>query len=261
MSRLLEDAALAADLVREAGQLAAELRAEGLRPEHKTSPSDLVTVADRAAERLIADHLAALRPDDGLLGEEGASRPSRSGRTWVVDPVDGTWNFVQGLPWWCSAVALVEGDLTTGQYDVLLGAVHHPEAGLLHVGGPDLSPTRNGVPLAPLADRPLAASCVATYLHPPFHDGPVGEAFTRVVSRAETLRMLGSGTLDHVAVAEGRMGVLVQHSVPAWDWLPGSAIVRGVGGSARRVSAAGVEWSVAGAPTAVADVCAALQEP
>jgi fructose-1,6-bisphosphatase/inositol monophosphatase family enzyme len=62
-----------------------------------------------------------------------------------------------------------------------------------------------------------------------------------------------------MAIAQGQMGVLFQHSVPPWDWLPGSAIVRGVGGVARRLTAAGVEWSVAGAPTAVAEVCAALE--
>jgi fructose-1,6-bisphosphatase/inositol monophosphatase family enzyme len=259
MSPLLSDAALAVDLVREAGDLAAELRAEGLRTERKTSASDVVTAADRAAERLIADHLAVHRPDDGLLGEEGAARASRSGRTWVIDPVDGTYNFVRGLPWWCSAVALVEGDLASGEYDVLLGAVHEPEAGLLYIGGPDLPPTRNGENLDALGDHALAGSCVATYLHPPFLDGAVGEAFIDVIRRAETLRMLGSGTLDHLAVAQGGMDVFFQHSVAPWDWLPGSAIVRGVGGSARQVEAAGVVWSVAGAPTAVAEICDALQ--
>lgn len=253
------DAALAADLVREAGNLAAELREEGLRVEHKTSRSDVVTAADRAAERLIADHLAVRRPDDGLLGEEGASRASRNGRTWVIDPVDGTWNFVHGLPWWCSAVALVEGEVAAGEYDVLLGAIHDPGSGALHIGGPGLPSTSEGAPLPPIEDRPLAQCAVATYLHPPFHDGPVAAAFRRAVRGAETLRMLGSGTLDQVAVGQGRMGVYVQHSVPAWDWLPGAAYVLGAGGAARQVHAAGVEWSVSGAPTAVAEVCAALQ--
>lgn len=257
---LRADAALAVDLVREAGRLAAELREEGLRVEHKSSRSDLVTAADRAAERLIADHLEMQRPDDGLLGEEGAARTGRSGRTWIIDPVDGTWNFVHGLPWWCSAVALVEGDLAAGEYDVLLGAIHDPTTGRIHLGGPALPSTTDGTPLAPIEDRPLARCGVATYLHPPFHDdGPVATAFHRAVRGAETLRMLGSGTLDHVAVAEGRMGVYVQHSAPVWDRLPGAALVRGAGGAARIVSAAGVEWSVAGSPTAVDEVCAALQ--
>ena len=70
--------------------------------------------------------------------------------------------------------------------------------------------------------------------------------------------MLGSGSMDHTAVARGIMHVLVQHSMPAWDWLPGSALVRGAGGEARRTPAAGVEWSVAGAPTAVGQIVEAL---
>lgn len=254
VSSPLADAALAADLVREAGGLALRMRREGIRAEQKTSISDVVTAADRAAEALVTDHLAVLRPEDGVLGEEGALVDGSSGRTWVIDPVDGTYNFVQGMAWWCSAVALVEDG------EVLLGAVYHPYDDALYVGGPDLAPTRNGEPLAPLMDRPLAESCLSTYLHPPFYGGPVGEAFGRMAHRAATLRSLGSGTLDAMAVAQGQLHVWCQHSVPAWDWLPGMAILRGLGGAARRTTAAGVEWSVVGAPTAVDEVCLALED-
>ena len=253
MEDLLGDAAFAADLVREAGQLARELRVSGLHVDTKTSVSDVVTAADHAAERLIVDHLASWRPDDGVLGEEGSERPSVSGRTWVIDPVDGTYNFVAGLSWWCSAVALLDGD------DVVLGAIYHPHDDVLYVGGPSLPSTRNGVPIGPVVDQPLATSCVSTYLHPPFYAGEVGDAFTRAVSGAATLRMLGSASMDQAAIAQSQMGVLVQHSLAPWDWYPGSAIVRGAGGAARRTAAAGLEWSVSGAPTAVDEVCAALE--
>jgi fructose-1,6-bisphosphatase/inositol monophosphatase family enzyme len=250
---LAEDAAFAADLVREAGLLAQELRSRGLRVDTKTSVSDVVTAADHAAERLIVDHIEAWRPDDGVIAEEGNRRPSASGRTWVIDPVDGTYNFVHGLSWWCSAVALVVGD------DPLLGAVYHPHDDALYVGGPDLPTTRNGEPIPPLADVALAHTCATTYLHPPFFDGQVGDAFARAVGGAATLRMLGSGSLDLIAVARGQLGVFVQHSVAPWDWFPSTAILRGAGGATRRLDAAGVTWSVAGAPTAVAEVCAALE--
>jgi myo-inositol-1(or 4)-monophosphatase len=249
---LAEDAALARALVWEAGGLAARMRAEGLSAQRKTSVSDVVTAADRAAERLITERLATERPDDAVVGEEGTDRPGTSGRSWVIDPVDGTWNFVRGLTWWCSAVAL------RGPHDVLLGAVYHPHDDALFVGGPDLPSTRDGEPLPPLVDRPLSESCASTYLDPPFFDGAVGAAFVRAVSGAATLRMLGSGTMDQMAMAQGQMDVLFQHSVPDWDWYPGTAIVRGVGGMACRIRAGGVEWSVAGVPTAVAEVCAAL---
>jgi myo-inositol-1(or 4)-monophosphatase len=251
---LAEDAALAADVVREAGLLARELLTSGLTVDTKTSVSDVVTAADHAAERLVVDHLAAWRPDDGVLGEEGTERRSVSGRTWVIDPVDGTYNFVHGLGWWCSAVALVVDD------EPLLGAVYHPHDDALYVGGPTLATTRNGEPVGVMADVELAHACVTTYLHPPFFDGAVGGAFARAVGGAATLRMLGSGSLDLAAVAQGQLGVFVQHSVAPWDWFPSSALVRGAGGVARRTVAAGVEWFVAGAPTAVAQVCAALED-
>jgi len=243
-----EDVELAARLVREAGSLAQRMRAEGVETRTKTSVSDLVTAADHAAERWVADTLAAERPDDGLLGEEGANRDGSTGRRWIVDPVDGTYNFVAGLDWWCSAVALTAGD------ELVLGAIHHPATGRTFVGGPGLPTTVDGEPVAALVDRPLAQSCLTTYLHPPSYDGPPGAAFHRVVGGAATLRMLGSASMDATAVAQGRFHVRCQHSMPPWDELPGAALVLGAGGAVRRVQAGGVEWSAAGAPSAVAEI-------
>jgi fructose-1,6-bisphosphatase/inositol monophosphatase family enzyme len=247
------DAALAVDLVREAGALARELRGAGLQVDTKTSVSDVVTAADRAAERLVVDHLATWRPDDGVLGEEGAQRVSASGRTWVIDPVDGTYNFVHGLTWWCSAVALVEDG------DVVLGAVYHPHDDTVYVGGPLLPTTCDGEPVR-VADQPLAESCLATYLHPPFFADASADDFARVVGRSATLRMLGSGSLDLAAVAQGDLGGYLQHSVADWDWWPGAALVRGAGGEARQLVVGSRTWSVAGAPGVVAEICAALQD-
>jgi fructose-1,6-bisphosphatase/inositol monophosphatase family enzyme len=218
----------------------------------KSTPTDLVSEADLASERAIRAVLARRRPDDGVLGEEGAARDGSSGRTWVIDPVDGTYNYVAGLDWWCSALALTDGD------ELVLGAIHHPATGRTFVGGPDLPTTVDGRPLDPLPDRPLNESCLVTYLHPPYLDHEVGTAFDRMAGRAATLRMLGSGSMDATAVADGRLHVLCQHSVPPWDELPGAAIIRGAGGTTRRIEAAGVTWSAAGAPSAVDDVARAL---
>lgn len=246
------DIELAGRLVREAGRLARRMRAEGLSTRRKSGFADVVTEADHAAERQVRETLARERPADGLLGEEETDRSGSSGRRWIIDPVDGTWNFVAGLDWWCSAIALTEGD------DLLLGAVYHPAGDVLYVGGPQLPTTANGDPLPPIEDRPLSRACVSTYLHPPLYAGEVGAAFARAVAGAATLRMLGSGSMDHTAVARGITHVLVQQSVADWDWFPGAALVQGAGGEARRTAAAGVEWSVAGAPTAVSDIVEAL---
>ncbi len=249
---LAEDARLAGELVRQAGLLAAEMRTAGVSATRKTGVSDVVTEADHAAEATILARLALERPGDGVLGEEGSAVASRTGRTWVIDPVDGTYNFVRGLDWWCSALALTDGE------EILLGAVYHPATDTLFLGGPGLPTTRNGEPLPSIEDRGLADSCVTTYLHPPFFAGPVGEAFTRAMARAATLRVLGSGSMDLTAVAQGQLHVSCQHTVPEWDRLPGAALVLGAGGAHRRVSAAGVVWSVTGVPTAVEQLCHAL---
>ena len=255
-SSLAQDAALAGDLVREAGRLAARMRQGGIEAEQKTSVSDLVTAADHAAERLIVERLRAERPDDGIVGEEGTDRPSTSGRSWVIDPVDGTYNFHRGLTWWCSAIALVQGDVR-GE-DVLVGAIYHPHDDVLFVGGPDLPSTRNGVEMSPVEDVAPGETCASTYLHPPYDDHPRVAAFSRAASRVATLRMLGSASMDATAIAQGQLGVSFQHGMGDWDRLPGAAIIRGVGGQACQVDAGGVRWGVAGAPTAVAEVCAAL---
>ncbi|GAB7005627.1 inositol monophosphatase family protein [Nocardioides sp. AN3] len=252
-TRLAEDARLAGELVRDAGRLALRMRAGGIEAESKTSVSDVVTAADHAAEELIVTRLAKARPEDGVLGEEGSADGGSSGRTWVIDPVDGTYNFVNGLTWWCSALALTDGD------DLVLGAVYHPHEDALFVGGPDLPTTRNGEPLPRIEDRSLGESCLTTYLHPPFYGDEVGRAFGRVVRGVATLRMLGSGSMDHTAIARGQLHVACQHSVPPWDRLPGAALVLGVGGAHRRTASAGVEWSVTGVPSAVDAICAALE--
>jgi myo-inositol-1(or 4)-monophosphatase len=246
------DVALASDLVREAGRLAARMRSAGVSTDYKTSISDVVTDADHAAEALVVERLVAERPEDGIVGEEGASRESISGRRWVIDPVDGTYNFVSGLTWWCSALALLDGD------ELVLGAIYHPYEDALYVGGPELASTRNGEPIAGVADLPLAESCLTTYLHPTYYGGEVGAAYTRVVTGAATQRMLGSGSMDMTAVAQGQLHLFCQHSVPLWDRLPGQALVLGAGGAARQVEAAGQVWTLIGAPTAVAEAASAL---
>lgn len=250
----MTDADLAARLVVDAGSLARRLREDGLDVRHKTSVSDVVTEADRAAERQITALLAGHRPDDGVLGEEGTLVPGRHERRWVVDPVDGTYNFVSGSDYWCSAVAV------TGPDDYLLGAVHRPVTGDTFVGGSDVPTRRNGVPVARLTPGDLAAGSLATYLHPPFFADPdLADPFHRVSRGAATIRMLGSGSVDLASVACGVHSVWCQHSCPEWDWLPGRALVEGAGGLCATVEVNGYDWFVAGRPGAVEHAVALLR--
>lgn len=247
------DEHLAQALVYNAGRLAWRMRESGLVTETKTSVSDVVTAADRAAEKFIADALDIIRPDDGLVGEEGTAKPGTSGRTWVIDPVDGTYNFTTGSDYWCSALALVEGDPEAPD-ELLFGAVHRPAMGYTWFGGPSIPTTRDGKPVR-VADVAAADTCLGGYLHPTdFADDAIAAAWRNVAAEFATVRMLGSASIDLGGVAAGELGCWMQRSVASWDWLPGRALVEGAGGRAIRVDAAGVTWSVAGSPSSVATV-------
>lgn len=250
----MDDAEFAADLVRGAGQLAARMLADGLTARGKRELTDIVTAADHAAEEYVVTRLREVRPDDAILGEEGTDQRGTSGRTWVIDPVDGTWNFFHGLDWWCSALALTDAD------DVVLGAIHHAGTDRTWVGGPDRPGTVNDVPMAPLVGAPLERTAAATYLHPPYVGGPAAAAHQAVVARVATQRILGSASMDATAVASGTLGLSFQHSWPAWDFLPGAALVRSVGGAAVQLEAAGVTWSVLGTQEAVRAATDVLRE-
>ncbi len=250
----MDDATLAAGLVRDAGQLAKRMLADGLRTDYKTSISDVVSAADHAAEELITNRLAVERPTDGLIGEEGSRRPGDD-RRWVVDPVDGTYNFLNGMPYWCSAVGLSDSD------ELLVGAVYYPAVDELWVGGEGLPTSRNGAEVPRLVDRPLAAIAVCTYAHPAaLGDEPLHRCWQAVVSRAATVRMMGSASIDLASVAGGRLGLFLQSDLNEWDWVPGAALVKGAGGATETVHAGGHRWHVAGNQAAVAEAVTALGE-
>jgi fructose-1,6-bisphosphatase/inositol monophosphatase family enzyme len=253
-----DDLELAGELVRQAGRLAAWMLREGLETHHKSSVSDVVSDADHAAEDLIVGALRAARPDDGLIGEEGANQPAVGGRTWYIDPVDGTYNFLSGLPYWCSALALACG--ATGAGEPVLGAVYHPSTDELWLGGADQPTTCNGVPVRQLADAPLSRLSLASYLHPAtLPDDDAREPLLAVLRGAATVRMLGSGSLELAAVAGGRLGVWAQLDTLEWDWLPGVALVRAAGGVTEVVHHRGHRWHLAGNRQAVAEVRALLR--
>lgn len=235
------DAHLAQALVYNAGRLAWRLREQGVDVEQKTDRADVVTDADFAAERFVAGVLEALRGEDGIVGEEGANRESKSGRTWVIDPVDGTYNFASGFDYWCSALALTDAN------GVILGAVHRPAMGYTWFGGRDFPTTLDSKEVTPLTDTPAENLCLSTYLHPSCITNPkISAAWEKVAPHFATVRMLGAGSVDLSSVADGTWGAWMQHSVKDWDWYPGQALVIAAGGAARKVEAGGVEWCIAG---------------
>lgn len=243
----VDDLVLAAALVRDAGDLAARMLREGLSVERKTSISDIVTSADHAAEELIGSRLRDERPHDGIVGEEGTARAGA--RTWFVDPIDGTYNYASGVPIWCAALALAD------DAGPVLGAVYHPAADELWLGGRDHPTTCNGVPVEPLTDLPLAEVSLASYLHPTtLPDVEIRDPLLRALQSAATVRTFGSGSIELSWIAGGRLGGFLQYDSLPWDWLPGAALVRAAGGAADVVEAQGHRWHVAGNRRTVADL-------
>lgn len=255
-----DDLELAADLVRRAGDLAAKMLSEGLETRHKTSISDVVSDADHAAEELITERLIAERPDDGLVGEEGARRPSADGnadRVWYIDPVDGTYNFLSRLGVWCSAVGLTDAD------GLVAGAVYHPVADELWVGGRGSRTTCNGVPVEPLADAPLEQLSIGSYLPPARLKPDAVQSIApllNAISGAATVRIIGSGSIELASVAGGRIGASLHAGTLPWDWVPGAALVEAAGGAARVLEHAGRRWHVAGNRQVVEEISSALVE-
>jgi myo-inositol-1(or 4)-monophosphatase len=249
----VNDHELAADLVKTAGNLAAGMLADGLETKYKTSVSDVVSAADKAAEQLIANRLTDLRPQDAVVGEEGTNRPGQ-GRIWYVDPVDGTYNFLCRVPYWCSAIGLVD------QNGPVAGAVYFPAVDELWVGGGDQPTTLNGRPVDELLDQPLAAVSIATYLQP-FHlrDQAKVANWQAAVAGAATVRILGSASVDMAGVAGGRLGVFLQANLNPWDWYPGAALVLGAGGVVDTLQQGDNLWQIAGNRLAVEETKTALQ--
>lgn len=274
------DSELAASILRSAGAAARAIRAEGLAQlragrQVKSGASDFATAADYAAESHIFSALRAARPHDSIVGEEGAAHLGTSGRCWVIDPVDGTYNFASGSSYWCVAIALVNAPgLVAGtgaapgsatpdplaDAEVLLGAVYQPEEDKLWLGGSEHAATLNGEAICVAAQDRLAQLSAGTYLHPTWLARPTAAApWQKAAQLPATLRMLGSGSCDLARVAQGELGVWFQHSCPSWDWLPGKGLVAAAGGDTAVVRVNGLEWFVAGPHGAVAELTAALR--
>jgi fructose-1,6-bisphosphatase/inositol monophosphatase family enzyme len=231
-----DDLRAAREAARIGGDVAAGwFRSGGLAVTEKNGPGDVVTQADRQAEAAVLAHLRAHRPGDGVVGEEGGRRPGR--RTWFVDAIDGTLNFVSGDPFWCSAVALVDDD------GPVVAAVYHPGTGELFSAARGRGCRLGDAPLTRGPGPALGNATVSTYLTPDDVSDPVVAATTRA---AAALRIRGSGSLELAWIAAGRAHLWVKRDTLPWDWHPGALLVAEAGGFAETVPGPGGDWSVAG---------------
>jgi len=230
---------VAVEAATSAGGLLAERALQGRERNiaSKSTPTDLVSDADLAAESAIRALLEDRRPDDGLVGEEGAHIHGSSGLSWVVDPLDGTVNYLFGIPQWCVSVAVRDDQ------GVLAGAVYDPNRDELFTatrdGPPALMGPHGRVDLAQRAARgasggrggdELATAMVATGLA---YDAEVRAAqarvLTRLIPRVRDIRRFGSAALDLTWTAAGRYDAYFERTVKPWDIAAGTLICERAG--------------------------------
>ena len=197
-----------------------------LAVEHKTSATDPVSAADAAAERAIVETLLAALPDDGILGEEGQDqRESRTGRTWVIDPLDGTVNFLYGWPLWCVSVACVDVD------GGIAGAIVHPDSGeIFHAArgqGAWLGERRLHVREV---DDPAQGLVCTGFSYERAVRTDWGQEVVGLLGRFRDVRRGGAAALDLAWVAAGRADAYVEFALHPWDWAAGRLLVLEAGG-------------------------------
>ena len=218
-----------ADLARRAAQSAGRLlkdeRPVELVVDAKSSPTDVVTQMDRAAEEHLAELILGERPGDGILGEEGGERSGTTGVRWVVDPLDGTTNYLYGLPLWSVSVGVEVSGV------VVAGAVCAPELGLTYVarqGGGAWEESRHGT-------RRLHASSVTDLGQALLSTGfgydseqrrRQAQALVSVAPRVRDVRRLGSAAIDLCWVAAGLTDAYVESRLNPWDVAAGALIAR-----------------------------------
>jgi myo-inositol-1(or 4)-monophosphatase len=234
--------AVAVEAARMAGGLLAERARSGDESavSSKSTPTDLVSEADLASERAIRELLVARRPGDGFVGEEEGAAAGESGLSWIVDPLDGTVNFLFGIPQWCVSVAARD------EHGLVAGAVYDPNRdelftatrdGRAQLEGPDGRATLAGRGRAVVADGEpsgegagLAAAMVATGL---YYDAGVRAAQARVlarlVGRVRDIRRFGSAALDLAWTAAGRYDAYFERGVKQWDIAAGALICQRAG--------------------------------
>jgi myo-inositol-1(or 4)-monophosphatase len=216
--------AAAEALAREAGALALALRSgpEAAFGVESKSVLDYATEADRAVERLVIERLGA-RFGDGVLGEEYGAQQESVDRLWVVDPVDGTFNFMHGMPVWCISLAF----LLRGEIEI--GIIYNPEADEMFVARRGRGAFLNGVRLGVSAARHAAPLIeighsnrrpVAQYL----------DLIGRIFAAGCEFRRFGSGALGLASVAAGRTDGYLELHINSWDVLAGMLLVREAGG-------------------------------
>lgn len=255
---------LAADMAGQVGELVRSAREVGVDVAGvKSTETDVVTQADLAAEHRLRELIAEHRPHDAVLGEEGGTTAGSSGLTWVLDPIDGTVNYLYGLPQYAVSVAVVAGPPEPGAWTQVAGAVVNAADGRTWAAARGLGAWHAGERLRVNAPRPLAQSLVGTGF------GYAAElrrqqagVLAGLLDKVRDVRRAGSCALDLCAVASGQLDAYFERGTHVWDFAAGGLVVREAGGvmTGLRGAPEGPAMSVAGPAATVAELVRLLTD-
>ncbi|MEX2023968.1 MAG: inositol monophosphatase family protein [Thermoleophilaceae bacterium] len=246
------DLALAERAAREAGALLMErYRGPARGVLSKSSRTDMVSDADRDAEALIRDLLATERPADGLLAEEGSHADATSGRRWVVDPLDGTTNYLYRFPAWVVSIALEDAE------GAVVGVVHEPVRDETFTAVRGAGAALDGAQIAVSGAQALDSALVGTgFGYDADRRASQADVLLRVLPRVRDIRRAGAAALDLCMVACGRLDGYYERGLNHWDWAAGALIAAEAGATVRPLP--GDPAGLLAASPAVADELAAL---
>jgi len=211
----------------------------------KSTPTDVVTAMDRASEGFLLAELVRLRPEDGVLGEEGTSRPGTSGVRWILDPIDGTVNYLYGLPWYAVSVAAEEDGAVTA------GVVHNPATGELFSAVRGGGAWLDGQRLRCSDEAVLGQALVSTgFSYDATRRGEQASVAAALLPQVRDLRRMGSAALDLCQVAAGRLDGHYEQGLWPWDYAAGGLIAAESGARVEglRGAPAGGDFLVAAGP-------------
>ena len=241
----------AADLARERRTAGVEIAAS------KSSVEDIVTLADRETEELIRRMLADARPHDGFFGEESEADAGTSGLSWVVDPIDGTVNYLYGIPHYAISIAVVEGAADPTTWTALAGVVVNPAAGEIFSatlgGGAFLGETPIVVNRSVSLDQALVGT---GFSYSSANRAVQGAIIAGLLSRVRDIRRHGAASLDLCAVACGRLDAYFERGLQPWDHAAGALIAREAGATVAGWNGAPVssDFVLAAAPALAAEL-------
>ncbi len=226
--------AIATSIADEAGTLAMRMRSAGVSiATTKSSQLDIVTQADTAVETLIQQRLRAVRPNDGFFGEEGGEVAGTSGITWVVDPIDGTVNYLYGSSYYAVSIAAMTQD-PGGTRTAVAGVVYAPAVAALYSAAVGHSAHLNGAPLNVNRNVPLDRALVSTGI--PYDltkRARVMQDITSLAPFIRDFRLVGAAALEICGVAEGRTDAHFQRGLPVWDYAAANLIATQAGAVVR----------------------------